>query len=205
MPDLAQAPPSQISICSSSIPQTGSSSTIHKASAVPKRVVAPATGDHLAVVQRYIDPDEPPDGEAVYSLIVESAQEPPPAGNVGIIYVLAVDRDDGQVRAQTTAEPADGYQFSFDVPAGNYYLVAGSDTSEALTIGAEGDYYGQWSALEQLACIAVSEVPEVPEPAGSVDAQQPLSVVLGLQLGSGPEIIRPWPQEPAPTLPIWQR
>ncbi len=98
--------------------------------------------------------------------------EQPTGGDVGIVYVLLVDPQTGEQRAQAaTALDAD-YEFAIeDVPAGRYYLVAGTDLRDTFFLGNDGDVYGAFPLAQdpQLICRFVDDsgapegTPDCPE------------------------------------------
>ncbi len=91
--------------------------------------------------------------------------EQPIGGDVGVVYVLLVDPQTGEQQAQAATGLAEGYEFSItDVPAGRYYLVAGTDLRDTFFIGNDGDVYGAFPLAQdpQLICRFVEE-DDVPE------------------------------------------
>lgn len=70
-------------------------------------------------------------------------------GDLDIVYVLMVDAESGEAAAQTFAVPKEepnalpSYFFEIKkVPAGKFYLVAGTDLADTGFVGNDGDGYG---------------------------------------------------------------
>ena len=73
------------------------------------------------------------------------------SADVGVIYILLLDRDSGETLQEFGAVARAGeYRFSFsDLPAGRYSLVAGSDADNDLFICDAGEACGAWLTLDQ--------------------------------------------------------
>jgi serine protease len=66
-------------------------------------------------------------------------------GNVGAVFVLAVDPKTNVVVAQARAVSADGYAFRMTgLPTGDYRLLAGTDLDESGIIDDEGEAFGAY-------------------------------------------------------------
>lgn len=81
--------------------------------------------------------------------------EEPTGGNVGVVYVLVVDPVTGEQRGQTATALEEEYYFELtDIPAGRYYLVAGTDLRDTFFLGNDGDAYGAFPLAQdpQLLC-----------------------------------------------------
>ena len=73
------------------------------------------------------------------------------SADVGVIYILLLDRDSGETLQEFGAAARAGeYRFSFaELPAGRYSLVAGSDADNDLFICDAGEACGAWLTLDQ--------------------------------------------------------
>jgi serine protease len=63
-------------------------------------------------------------------------------GDVGPVYVLAVDAATRQTVAQYVTDASSGYAFELSLETGDYELVAGTDMDANDFLGDEGEAYG---------------------------------------------------------------
>ncbi len=105
-------------------------------------------------------------GTQVISVRVFVGEEPT-GGDIGLVYVLLVDPTSGDQMAQTATALDVGYAFELeDVPAGKYYLVAGTDQRDTFFLGNDGDAYGAFPVAQdpQLICrFQPEDDPECPQ------------------------------------------
>ena len=76
------------------------------------------------------------------------------SGDAGFHYVLLIDPDTLNTVEQVTAENVNGqydYSFSYgDVPAGSYFILAGTDSDNDFVICDAGEACGGYPSLDQL-------------------------------------------------------
>ncbi len=79
-------------------------------------------------------------------------------GNTGFHYVLLVDADTLEVKAQDNVPfESGGYPYAFtNVPSGTYQIFAGTDLNNDLFLGDPGEAYGAYLTLDQPLAIAIS-------------------------------------------------
>ena len=82
------------------------------------------------------------------------------AGNIGTQYVLLINPTSGDAVSQAlTTKDLDGnfsYQFE-DIPAGTYYILAGSDVDNDLIICQLGESCGAYPVLSQISNITLTD------------------------------------------------
>jgi len=80
-------------------------------------------------------------------------------GNAGFHYVLLVDSETFEIKAQENAPfSPGGYVYSFtDVPAGTYKIFAGTDSNNDFFIGDPGEAFGAYLTLDQPVSITISD------------------------------------------------
>ena len=80
-------------------------------------------------------------------------------GNAGFHYVLLVDSETFEIKAQDNVPfSPGGYVYSFtDVPAGTYQIFAGTDSNNDFFIGDPGEAYGAYLTLDQPVPITLSD------------------------------------------------
>ncbi|MEM8660280.1 MAG: S8 family peptidase [Pseudomonadota bacterium] len=73
------------------------------------------------------------------------------AADVGVVYVLLFEQGADEAFAQASASSNNGsYSFTFnDIPAGQYEIIAGSDTDNDLLICDGGEACGAWLTFDQ--------------------------------------------------------
>lgn len=79
-------------------------------------------------------------------------------GNAGFHYVLLVDSETFEIKAQDDVpfNPG-GYVYSFtDIPAGTYKIFGGTDSNNDFFIGDSGEAYGAYLTLDQPVPIEIS-------------------------------------------------
>ena len=120
------------------------------------------------------------------------------SADVGVIYILLLDRDSGETLQEFgAAARADEYRFSFsDLPAGRYSLVAGSDADNDLFICDAGEACGAWLTLDQPLDIDLdSDRGDLNFPVDYLIAIPNLTTSAQTAAGEPPQ----WPRRPAAT------
>ena len=80
-------------------------------------------------------------------------------GNAGFHYILLVDSETFEIKAQDNVPYSPGgYAYSFtDIPAGTYQIYAGTDSNNDLFLGDPGEAFGAYLTLDQPIPITVSD------------------------------------------------
>ncbi len=96
-------------------------------------------------------------GETGVPVLATITQDEQTQGEVGEVYILLVDPYTLETMAATSTSRSEHYAYRLsDVPAGDYYLVAGTDVNNDDYIDNNGEAKGVYPALSQPKVISIS-------------------------------------------------